>query len=683
MKFSWQSINYLIELKDIKLEKLANQLTLAGFEVDNIVKTDKTNDEVFDVDITANRQDTTHVMGLAKEIGCILNKPLKKKKNIVYKKDNIHLNHVLNCSKSILNIAIQNITNIKIVATPTWLTNYLISYDIQPSNTLDNIIQYINIKWGQDISILDLQEISRENFDIKYVTFEKRNKISSIDESISNITYEVLRYRKHIILANETDIHRQYRHKPYSSSIVVLGAICNYTYTKNNRKKHFKEISRDDFVNAYRETIELIIELTKGQPGTEYSYHQAKPKHIINLKKNLIHNILGPIDTGDTSYNTYMSTNTIFGILQQLKFYPKYNNNNFTVTIPDHRQNDIQRPIDVVEEIGRIYGFDKFKDNLPINTKTGYIGFKTKKTHKIRDTLRNLGLHEIINYSLEEIGEEKYIALQNPLLQDQAQLRSNLTTNLINTKYQNIKQKNNPIEGFEIGKIFYKEKNGSIIEKENIAGILGNADFARHSWLSPAQELTWFQAKGTLEELFNRIQANIEWHPFDKLKYRNLNTDIYNIYQNKQSALLWSKSTKEYVGTFGQIKSKLNNKLTSNHKTYVFEIDLNSLIESIKVSKHTTHAIKTYSYYPSVTRDISIKIIAGEDMKNIKKNILKSNQELIESIEIFNEYTKEVQNKKEKYIGLRITYRAFNRTLNHKDLTEIDYQINEIIQTYF
>lgn len=683
MKFSWKSLNNLIKLQYIQINSLASKLTLAGFEVEEIIYVDYMNDYVMNIDIIANRQDIGSIFGLAKEISIILNIPLDNqvlaKDSTNYNKQNLH--NTFHSSKSILNIAIQQIKNIQPFLSPIWLKNSLIIHDIEPSNTILDIVRYIYIKWGQDIHILDSQSITQEPFDIKLIQLNQANLSKNTNKKLP---VELIQYKRCILSTNGYDINNKHIYKSSSSSIIVFGTIVNPVYINNNIRnetftRNLKYSNRNLFITAYREAIQLITQFTNGNIQKEYNYHRKQPERIIKIHKNLIYNILGPLNNQNRAY---LTIHNIFNIFIQLQFQPKYNNHIFTLTIPQHRNEDIQRPIDIIEEIGRIYGFNKFTDNLPIANKQGITTNTTKNIYKIRKIFRDIGLHEIKNYSLQKHNNVGDINLYNPLTQDQSNLRTSLLHSLIQTKKYNIKHRNKNIEGFEIGNIFYKKDQISFHETTNIGGILGNTSFARQSWSNSANELTWFQAKGNIEELFNRLKANIKWVSIIQNNY-DINTHYdLNIYHQRRSALLYNIFTKEHIGIFGELKKKFHDEMNSDHKTYIFEMNIDALSRTIRTSNHLKYTIKPYSCYPSITRDISVRVKSNSNITYITDSISKQNSQLIESVVIFNEYEKITHKKKDKYIGVRITYRAQNRTLNDTDITDIDNQINSIINSY-
>jgi phenylalanyl-tRNA synthetase beta chain len=145
------------------------------------------------------------------------------------------------------------------------------------------------------------------------------------------------------------------------------------------------------------------------------------------------------------------------------------------VDIPYLRSDDITREIDLVEEIGRLHGFNNFLARLPKIKTIGNEDYSYQTRKKIISCFLNLGFNELIHYSLVKkktfINNE--IQLVNPLISDYSNLRSTLLPNLIQTVQENLKQGNNSIEGFEFGHVFSGTSLSNFQEKEKIAGIFG------------------------------------------------------------------------------------------------------------------------------------------------------------------------------------------------------------------
>ena len=701
MKFSWKWLNQLVDLKDIKISEFTKQLTLCGFEIEEIYKEDIIKDLIIDIDITANRQDTCSVIGFAREISTIFNVPLLN--NIENKA--FYFNHKfitisnLDYSSSkngLIDLKINTINNIKSNQTPKWLINYLIASSIEPKNCLEDIKNYIQYKWGQDLQIFDISKMNIKSKDLKHslihieLSYEMNNIIKT---NVQNTPVEILKYKDNSISIMGIETNKEFNCDKNTSNLLLCSSICDPQYIINTTnklnikthlsQKHSKQIPRCDFFSAYNEALLLISYYTKGTISKSYEYHLPYKKPLkFKLHKKHIYQTLGYIQSTD-NHRQQLSTDNIHHILEQLNFSPIYNRyeQSYDLVIPPNRDNDIQRPIDVIEEIGRIYGFEKFIGNIPDNTQIGKESVINKTIRKARQILRNNGLHEVIHYSLEDNDKPYFnkILIYNPLQEDLSTLRTSLLHNIINTIQYNTQQKNTIPEIFEIGKIFYKR----IEESTLLAGVLGNQEFSRLSWSDKTKHLTWFQAKGFLEEFFEKLNSNISWGQFDSLNQSIFCKERKLFFHPERTATIYNQEIKENIGIFGEINNNLKYLLNVKYPIYLFEINIHQLIKTIHQPKHLKNVIQPYSLYPSVTRDISLNVKDNTNIKSVIKDIPKNPHSLIESIHILNEYYYEDKTKQMmRNISLRITYRAQNRTLTSRDLKQIDNEIMHLLNAY-
>nr|YP_010502381.1 phenylalanine tRNA ligase beta subunit [Grateloupia turuturu]UXC96794.1 phenylalanine tRNA ligase beta subunit [Grateloupia turuturu] len=700
MKVSWKWLGQIIDLQNIEFDKLTEKLTMAGFEIEETYQLRTLQDKIIELKLTANRQDASFLIGIAREISTLLNKPLKNHYHHI-KANNISrtCNHVSYQSLSDLKLNI--IINIKNRHSPKWMQNYLKSHNIEGTNLLNDITEYINLKWGQDIEIFDARKIGINSISNNKIQILNNSNISQIIDEKNysyNISPELLQYKNTILSVIGIKSNHHLKCDLNTSSIIVCGTICQSTYIQSIIKKlniktekstkHRKKILRCDFLYAYEEAIRLISTFAKGIIGKAYTYHRLPYKHKnLLVNKDDIYNILGPIKN---HYNDFLSVKEILNILDQLNFRSTYNyiKQIFTIIIPEYRIHDITRPIDVIEEIGRIYGFEKFDDGLPQAINRGLTSDERQITKKVRTILRNLGMHEAIHYSLKR--KNKYyqnnrniIELYNPLSEDQTILQNSLFANLLEIQQYNINQKNFSIEAFEIGRIFIKNQisQNSINTQQNqeqicIACIMGKPNFLRSSWTDEPKELSWFHAKGILEEFFEKLHAAVAWKQFTNSDITKINQKIADLFNLKRTSTIYNPITEESIGFFGQLRH-LSNYNLEHCTTYIFEIQLSGLMQTINYKNHLKYRIKPYSLYPSVTRDISIKLHNHENIDTIRQKIINQKNNLLESIEIFNEYK---HNNNKRNISLRVTYRAQDRTLDDKDLTKINQEIKYILK---
>lgn len=655
MKFSWIWLNQVVKINNINLNQIVDNLTLAGFELDGIENIKINNDTILDISITPNRSDVSSIMGLAKEINTIFKIPIIQQfaYNYLYTtnlKDKLTLNSP--------NLKYTNYTRFNYInnnQSPEWMQNYLISYNTKPLCLLKDIIHYIKLKWNYDIYICTLDQIVKE-----------RNQL-------------------------QLYIHQNH-HNINTEKIAINNSLIIYSFVKKCEKVTSSYI---DFQQSYNEAVNLIQTYGKATIGKLHQYynHNNKIKNYIFICKDKINNILGPITKPQKQY---LSTIKIINLLEQLNLQPTYNkeDKNFKVIIPEHRLHDLTRDIDIIEEISRIYGFNNFHDQLLNLTtyKKGHMQISTRYIFHIRQILRHLGLHETVNssfihYSGTSTNQRvvNNISLYNPMNEYHSILRINIIDNLLHNYVYNYKQKNTDCEFFEISKIFRKcLLHKTLQEFIHLGIILTNNTFTRISWSDKPISMNWFHAKGLIEEFLYKLNAEVIWKPY---KNNTSNNEIFphnqiNLFNKLKTSIIYDSRQKIPIGIFGEIDKKNFKNFDdtfTNTNIYGFEVNLLQLIKAIKNQIHTEYLIQTYSLYPTITRDISFNLSYKQNVNNIIEKIHNTNIEIIESIQIFNEYYNRLNNMRS--IGLRIIYRSKYRTLQIDEIENTHIKIQKLLQS--
>nr|QCI06072.1 Phenylalanine-tRNA ligase beta subunit [Delesseria sanguinea] len=667
MKFSWTILNYFINLESITFEKFIETLTLAGFEVEEIEENNKIADKIIHLSITANRKEIFCIINLAKEITTIFNLPLKISLKPIQLLSTNKIYNFINISQQILYVKVNKINHLSNNKSPKWLHNHLIGYNIQPLFLLHDIKQYIKIKWGHEVLIFDLNKLNTKSINLNQIKIDRKTNLKEQGKIIYN--------NQNLLYLDRINIGQTNTQFSYKTNKIILCCFINNTNTNNLLNSH------ETFNHAYNETIRLITTYCGGVINKSYENSKIiiENNRKLQIKKNEIKHTLGPIIN---KQNKYLSNKNILKVLDKLKFSPyySYNNKTFEITIPKYREHDLKRNIDIIEEIGRIYGFKYFLNQLPKYNGKGKISLKSFYIKKIRNTLLAIGFDEVINSSLtqRQIYEINHIKIYNPITEEQNILRTNIAKNLIQNYRLDIKQKKFRTEIFEIGNIFYKNKQNSYNEQIHLGGIISNVQFFKKDWYSKSNKLEWFHAKGIVEFILDTLQTNIKWsQKLQELSNTTINKIRHYLDPNEQ-IFIYNKSNNQLIGMLGKVNKKyLNDIDQKNKKIYIFEINIQSLIKSIYFNKHINHTVKAYSLYPTVIRDISINIDKYDNIKQIKNLILQKNKNLIEYIEIINEYYNKVTQMKS--ICLRIIYRSSNRTLNYKDLTNINNNIKQLL----
>lgn len=684
MKVSLNWLKELVNIKTIDIDNLTNQLTQAGFEVEAIesITIGGEIDHVLDISSTANRSDVLSMIGLSREVSALTGSSMlsaiyQPNNRYFSKKETIISDHnLLNCDNYFAAI----IDEIRIKDSPDWLKNRLLSSGFTHRNLLTDISNYIMLKWGQPINVVDLNKINNMNHE-NSLTIRSDFPIENNDQI--KLNNENIRLNKNILvtqvntnitsiagIGSNSNLDTDYN----TTSILVESAIFKQSVVRKSSRvlnirtessiRQERGLNVDNWKNAHFEALSLITDLTCGNV-TETFYREKTTDNALNINLSIkkVHDILGPIiHNGQTRFLFFEE---IQNILHSLNFDLIYQNKeNIEVTVPNYRRQDVFREIDIIEEIARIYGYHKFRSSVPNIQFNKKLSTKRQFIDKSRSILRNLGLTELVHYSL--IKSKGNITLNNPLIQDYSNLRGSLLEGLIESNLYNIKKSNQTIDSFEIGTVFHNDQN-KIMETTNLAIILGGNLDIRSTWSHPAHSLNWYEAKGIVENFFQKINKQIEWTKKDIVDGR-----IKFIQKGKFATLIYNNNV---IGIFSELNQATYSELGLNTKLFVLEVNLNILEDCHNEFNYLNYQIKPYSKYPSIIRDLSLIIPKNMEIKYLLKSLDQFYDKDLESTTLFDQYIDKSIEKGKKSIGLRFTYRSNEKTLTN---SEIDYKQHQL-----
>lgn len=684
MQISVKWINELIDIEKIHLDDLIEKLTLGGFEVEETFELEINNKKeiVLEISATANRSDSLSVQGISSEIGTLLNKQPKKLSYLTTTqtwKNKIEDLAVTfpeekNCN-TLLAIAVENLIDLN---APKWLKEKLISSGITPVNNLSDFQNYILLETGYPFVFYDFDKIISK-FDDKKLTISISKPKSKIEFLASNnVNYQLNEFTE-LITINQVPIgiaglieSKEFLCSNETNSLLIEASIFNAAHIRKQSRelglrtdqsaRHEKSLKNSYLIES---TYRLISLLRIKNPNLrckliKFMKVDQQPLKSILLRYKKINETLGPIlKTSETNSANYISPELISSYLERLNFQFSYNQSEFSwqVQIPHLRSDDLTREIDLIEEIGRLHGFNNFLTTLPKLKKIGTedLSYKTRK--KITSCLLTLGLNELTHYSLvnQTTFIENQIPLINPLLSDCANLRSSLLPSLIKTVEENLKQGNSIIEGFEYGHVFSKNLNTEFHEKENVAGIFGGTK-TKLSWSENATSLNWFEAKGKIEQLLDQLNLSTNW-----TKYANPNL-IFHPY--KTSELYFRNGEK--LGIFGQISPILANQLNIDPEIYLFEFDLGVL--QTQVQKNQLAIYKPYVLYPKIVKDISFIIQQDISFAELKELLYLNGTQYLSEINLLDEYRGDSIPEKHISLCLQLVFKSNEKTLQTKDI---------------
>jgi len=321
--------------------------------------------------------------------------------------------------------------------------------------------------------------------------------------------------------------------------------------------------------------------------------------------------ILGPVQNPITKEPGNISPDQIANYLKRLGFDYNFDikTTEWKVQIPKARMDDLEREIDLIEEIGRLHGFNNFITNLPAVSRVGKEDYSYQIRKKLTNCFINEGLNELMQYSLVNEKTNTTIPLINPLTNDCSTLRTSLLPNLIKIVSDNLKQGNKLLEGFEYGHTFESDLKTNYQELEMVSGIFGGMKI-KQTWDEPSRTLSWFEGKGKINSLFTKLNIPVLWQPITKSKYQTM-------LHPYRTAELWL-STNQYLGVFGQIHPILAKKYNIPADIFLFEFNLDNIRDEFQNRKLTLY--QPYSSYPKITKDLSFVVDRTVSFSNIEKN---------------------------------------------------------------
>ncbi|MBE9035993.1 phenylalanine--tRNA ligase subunit beta [aff. Roholtiella sp. LEGE 12411] len=648
-------------------------------------------DVILDLTATANRADALSMVGVAREVAALtdakLSIPEPGEVAITRGGGNLALKitEPQACPAYIGTV----IEQIKIAPSPDWLQQRLRAAGVRPINNVVDITNYVLLEWGQPLHAFDCDRLKSvagsENLTIGVRFAAAEETLKTLDGQTRTLKTQNLLITandKPVALAGvmggeETEVHEG------TQSLVLEAALFDSVAIRRSSRsvglrseasgRYERGVNRAELEVANRRALALISELAQGMlVQQEIADTRPDPStwsHSIVLRLDRVNQILGPIDLAEDTGE--LEAKDVERILTALgcQLTPS-GEGTWSVSVPPYRYRDLEREIDLIEEIARLYGYNKFCDTLPEKAEAGYLPLDQELIRELRAYLRAEGLTELIHYSLVKPGEASQIVLSNPLFVEYSALRTDLISGLIDAFQYNLEQGNGSLNGFEIGRIFWQEDG--LQEAEAIAGIIGgDCTIGKWSTSGREQSLTWFEAKGILESVFRQLGLQVEYQP-DRRDER-LHPGC--------TASLWVRGNR--LGIFGQLHPQVRREKGLPDSVYVFQLDVDVLLDSMEQDEILTPTFHPYSTYPASDRDIAFFAPVKVSVAEIEKAISNAGKGLLESVELFDEYRGENVPQGQRSLAFRLIYRSSDRTLTEAEVEPVHNQVREALVEKF
>lgn len=658
-------------------------------------------DVVLDLTSTANRADVLSMVGVAREVAALTGKPLKLPE-ITDRSDLPTASHLRIQVESAAACPIYIgtwIDNIQLGPSPEWLQRRLQAAGTRSINNVVDITNYVMLEWGQPLHAFDrdrLQEVAGgKALTIGVRTARSGETLTTLDGQQRNLQDQNL-----LITANDkpvalagvmggenTEVHSGTQNLLLEAALFESAAIRRSARAQGLRTessaRYERGVNGAELWLACNRALDLIQQLAGGTlvaQAAADTYSARSTARTIELRLERVNQILGPVELGDRSAPNAeaeigeLQASDIERILVALGCELERTGADtpaWSVTVPPYRYRDLEREIDLIEEIARVYGYNRFCDTLPSKTEAGYLSIDHALLRKVQQAFRAVGLTEVVHYSLGKPERPEQIVLVNPLFTEYSALRTELLTGLIDAFQYNLEQGSGALNAFEIGRVFWREEEG-LRETDQVAGILGG-DTRRGRWVQSGREqrMTWYEAKGALESVFCQLGLTVEFQP-DR---RN------ELLHPGRTASLWAQGAR--LGTFGQLHPQVRQQRGLPDEVYVFELELDVLLDQMDREEILTPQFKVFSTYPASDRDIAFFAPVKTSVAEIERAITKAGGKLLESVELFDEYRGQNVPEGKRSLALRLVYRADDRTLTDQDIDPVHQKVREVLEEKF
>jgi len=619
----------------------------------------KLNDITIDVDLTPNRSDCLSIKGIAREVGVlnslVVSEPAIESAEAVHSEvPDIRVEAPEGCPRY-LGRVLRNV-NLK-AETPLWMQEKLRRSGIRSIDAAVDVTNYVMLELGQPMHAFDRDEISGGIIVRMAKPAEKLVLLDGQEVELTEETLVIADHEKPIAIAGvmggeHSGVSEKTRdlvlESAYFDPITLAGKARHYGLHTDASHRFERGVDYKLAREAMERATALLMEIVGGEPGeiVEVASDEHLPKEqVIDLRRQRLTDVLG-LEIDRTKVEEIL-TRLGLGIEKLLK-------DGWRISVPSFRP-DITIEEDLIEEVGRIYGYN----NLPVTEPTGSLGLVAREEAKrpvsaIRNYFVAQGYQEAVTYSFVDPKVQKLvdperegIALANPISADLSVMRTTLWSGLLKTVAHNQNRQQPRIRLFETGLRF--EQDGERIDQQPmLAGVVVGGQYPEN-WANGRRTADFFDVKGELEGLFRLLGIEVQ---FIASQHPALHPG--------QTAELMRDG--EHVGWLGTLHPQVQKNLELNGTILMFELFLNSIVTGYVPN------FKEISKFPEVRRDLAIIIGSDVAFADVERVARKHAGERLTTLRAFDVYEGESLGEGNRSLALSLFWQHPERTLNEDEV---------------
>ncbi|MBH0163381.1 phenylalanine--tRNA ligase subunit beta [Fictibacillus sp. 7GRE50] len=642
------------------------------------------NDHVLELGLTPNRADCLNVIGVANEVAAILEQEVKL--------PNTSITTTEEKAEDFISVHIESlednpyygamiIRDVKIGPSPLWMQNRLMASGIRPINNIVDITNYVLLEYGQPLHAFDYNRLGSKEIVIRRAA--EGEHIQTLDDQDRKLK------ESHLVITNgkdpiavagvmggatsevQSDTTNVLLEAAYFTSGRVRAASKDLGLRSEASSRYEKGIDRNRVYAAAMRAASLMADLAGGQvaEGIVEAGKREVNSYSVKMDVSRMNNLLG----------TEITSEQTASIFNRLGFAYKESDGKFEVNVPSRRP-DITIEADLIEEVGRIYGYDRIPTTYLLSeARPGGLTKNQAQRRNIRTYLEGAGLYQAVTYALTtpaksthfSFSDEKVypISVAHPMSEERSTLRMSLLPQLLEVLQYNRNRSMEDLAIYEMGSVFINRQEVLTDLPEEYVFVSGAVTgvFNEHLWQGERKTVDFYVLKGILEGLMGELNLS------ERITYEA--GEIENMHPGRTAIV---KLDGISVGFVGQLHPALQKELDVKD-TYVFELNATSLLD-----KETDQMVyQTLPRYPSITRDIALVVDQQLPAGDLTTVIQAAGGELLKEVNLFDLYEGEKMEEGKKSLAFSLKYFDPERTLTDEEVVTAHNRVLKSLEERF
>jgi phenylalanyl-tRNA synthetase beta chain len=629
-------------------------------------------DTLFEIGLTPNRSDCLSVIGIARDIAAKLSLKL------TYPDISLHegtepadslISVTINSPELCPRYAARFISSCTIAPSPEWLVKRLAAIGIRSINNVVDVTNLVMMELGQPLHAFDCERLSGKQIIVR--TAEDGELFTTLDNQsrlLTSTDLVICDAERPVALAGvmgglNSEIESG------TTTILLESAFFKPAAIRKTAKRlglHTESSHRfergidiDGVTRALDRAASLIVALAGGTlaKGCIDVYPGKSPRTAIMFRPERANQLIG----------IHLERSAILDVLTRLECQVSPLADGSVNVVPPYYRLDIEREIDLIEEVARLNGYDKIPSTMPVARVASDRPTRHQDIERrIRDLLVDNGMTEIINFSFtspdavgklllhQDDSRRIAIKLANPLVDEQSVMKTTLLPGLLETMARNMNFRSLDLKLFEMRRVYLPDSEKEMPQEPLciVGALSGMRDGG--GWSRPTESVDFFDAKGIVETVLDTLDiGGISWIKDNPEAY---------FHPGKSSRIF---AGRECIGSVGELHPAVQKNFALEKPLYCFELDFEKLVK-LSRSKKT---ITAPSRFPDSSRDIAMlvpedlaadKIVACVTVEKVKE---------IEGVQIFDVYRGKGVPDGFKSIAVRVRYRSLERTLTEEEVS--------------